>query len=527
MPAEAAAPGAAVEQLHLTDAAATAAWLARLPLKNAPQCHALLAAQAQLLAAAPIAPAAKLEVLELLRQPVAIAQSQQAQGCRGAPVPLEPKHRQTWNSLVGLWKAMAAGYDSLIDAMAAGAPQLATQAHLICQRALRYTALAMFEHCQVHYAASGALWQQLHRLYVFSENAGIAATAVSDAIGRESATTTCAATYVHALLMHHAQPDSLTSELLDTVDRWLDRWDSLVALTPEVLPHSSIPALAVDVASKKGAGFAKDLPAAGVRHLNLEGLSKTLRQTTAAIKQQTPGQLGLGHLARDACERLLLLLHIQWCAAGTGRGDERSPVSIKVIISPNLASAHFHLTGKTFRQPDGDLTAAERQKMAMLGQVSEHTEQALASQRSAALETWVIVNQSVSGFLGTAREKEVVNRISHHQLVGLQAPARKTMHIGIVQRLIVDEGGTIWIGLRIILGTPQAVAVRDGAGKYERALLMPEDAARKIPASIMLLPGWYQSNRVLHLRGEKEAKIKLHALLDSGSNFERATFTTA
>lgn len=48
MPAEA-APGVAVEQLQLTDAAATAAWLARLPLKNAAQCHALLAAQAQLL----------------------------------------------------------------------------------------------------------------------------------------------------------------------------------------------------------------------------------------------------------------------------------------------------------------------------------------------------------------------------------------------------------------------------------------------------------------------------------------------
>lgn len=167
----------------------------------------------------------------------------------------------------------------------------------------------------------------------------------------------------------------------------------------------------------------------------------------------------------------------------------------------------------------------------MLGSVSEASEQALASQRSAALETWVIVNQSVSGFLGTAREKEVVNRISHHQLVALQPPAKKVMYLGIVQRLNVDEAGTIWIGLRIILGAPQAVAARiaeGAAGKYDRALLMPEDAARKIPASIVLLPGWYQANRSLSLQSDKEKdrRIKLQALLDSGENFERATYTS-
>src|SRR5262249_1320407 len=156
----------------------------------------------------------------------------------------------------------------------------------------------------------------------------------------------------------------------------------------------------------------------------------------------------------ETCERLLQQLQIQWCAAGTGRADERTPASIKVMISPNIASMHFHLTGKAFRQPGGELTAAERQRLDMVGSVSEASGQALASQPSGALETWVIVNQRVSGFLGTAREKDVVNRISHHQLVALQPPAKKVMYLGVVQRLNVDETGTIWIGLRIILGTP-------------------------------------------------------------------------
>jgi hypothetical protein len=521
----------AEQQLQFSDAAGCKAWLARLPRANPAQYHALLSAQALLLPPSTIAPSAKLEILELMRDPVAQAQANLVEGCRGKPVPLDAKDLEAWNSVVGLWRAMAAAYDGLIDAMASTAPELATNAHVICQRALRYTALAMFEYCHIYHAASGALWQQLHRLYVFSENAGLAATTVNDAVGRQTASTSCAGTYVHALLVHVAQPDSLTGEQLDTVDRWLDRWEGSVSLALDAPRPSAIPALAVDLTSQKGAGLAKQMAAAGARHLNLESLSNTLLQASTALKQQTPAQIGLGELPREACAKLLQQLHIQWCAAGTGRAEERTPASIKVMISPNIASMHFHLTGKAFRQPGGELTAAERQRLDMLGSVTNASEKSLASQRSTALETWVIVNQSVSGFLGTAREKEVVNRISHHQLVAIQPPAKKVMYLGIVQRLNVDEAGTMWIGLRIIMGAPQAVAARiieDTAGKFDRALLMPQDAARKIPASILMMPGWYQANRALGLQAdkEKERRIKLQVLLDKGENFERATYTS-
>jgi len=531
MPAD--APGAAGGQdaLQFTDAAGCAAWIARLPSGQPAKRHALLAEQARLLPSAAIAPAIKLEALELLRVPVAEAQAEMAGECRGKPVPLDARDRENWERVEGTWRAMAAGYDALIDAMATTAPDLATNAHLICQRALRYTALALLEYCHIYYAPAGALWQQLHRLYVFAENAGLTTTAVTDSCGRRTAATSCAATYGHALLMHLAQPDALSNEELDTVDGWLEKWEALVLLAAEPLPASDIPALAVDLASEKGAGLARNMPSAGVRHLNLEALNKALRQALAALKSQTPARLGLGDLPRDACEKLVRQIVVQWCAAGTGRAEERTPASIKVMISPNIPSMHFHLTGKAFRQPGGELTAAERQKLDMFGSVSEAGERALASQRSAALETWVIVNQSVSGFLGTARENEIVNRISHHQLVALQPRTKKVMYLGIVQRLNRDTEGTIWIGLRIILGSPTAVSVRvvEGGAQYGRGLLMPEDASRKILASVVVEPEVYQADRVLdvYIEKEKSRKVRLLALLDRGANFERATFTAA
>src|SRR5690349_1855549 len=318
MPAESQV-AAGQDQHPFSDAAGCRAWLARLPRANPAQCHAVLAAEARRLPAAAMAPAAKFEILELLREPVAEAQAEMVKHCRGKPLPLADKDREAWDSAVGLWQAMAAGYDALIDAMAGSAPDLAIHAQVICQRALRYTAAAMFEYCHIYHAVSGALWQQLHRFYVFSENAGLASAPVKDAVGRRAPDTSCAATYAHALLVHLSQPDALTGELLDIVDRWLERWESLVSLSPEPLPQGNIPALAVNVSSQKGAGLAKQMPSAGVRHLNLEPLGKALRQATAALKQQTPAQLGLGNLSREGCEKLLLLLHLQWCAAGTGR----------------------------------------------------------------------------------------------------------------------------------------------------------------------------------------------------------------
>jgi hypothetical protein len=177
MPAE--APAFAIGQDPL--ASDCRVLIAGLPAGNPRLAHAQMLTYAQSLPAASAALAAKLQALELLREPVAQAQAALAKECRGKPIPLAANDNEAWQATVALWRAMAAGYDGLIDTLASGAPELAVNAHLICQRALRYTACAMFEYCHVYHAASGALWQQLRRLYLFSESAGFAATAVKDA----------------------------------------------------------------------------------------------------------------------------------------------------------------------------------------------------------------------------------------------------------------------------------------------------------------------------------------------------------
>ncbi len=57
-----------------------------------------------------------------------------------------------------------------------------------------------------------------------------------------------------------------------------------------------------------------------------------------------------------------------------------------------------------------------------------------------------------------------------------------------------------------------------------RALLKPEDVPRKIPASLIMTPTAYQSNRPVDLYIDTQQSAKLPSLLDKGVNFERATF---
>ena len=53
----------------------------------------------------------------------------------------------------------------------------------------------------------------------------------------------------------------------------------------------------------------------------------------------------------------------------------------------------------------------------------------------------MIVNQSASGLLGLCRNPEAGTGITHAQLLGVRAPGDQNTHLGVVQRLIVDEDG--------------------------------------------------------------------------------------
>jgi cyclic-di-GMP-binding protein len=522
-------------QLQFTDSAGCKRWIETLPLTNLQLAQHSLSEQVALVRRANMIPAEMLRVLESLRDAVQFVQSELARKYTAKSLPLDAHEETLWNRAVGLWQEMTAAYLACRDAHVQGDPALRNHGALIVMRCLRYTAYTMFEHYRIYRQVPSRQWRNLHELYVFAEESDFAHTPVADIFNRQEADSTCCAAYSQALLAELANPFALSGRQMDFLARWVEKWSNQLNLSARPLPPSAIPALSVDLAGGAGPRFTEESePVPSLRHLDLEQIGRTLRQNITLLKQgQTPARLGLGDDARQpGCENLLMLLYIQWCRAGTGRGEQRSMIEEKAQVCIGMHAAHFYVGGRSFRIPGASLTRQEEHDMQLFGHISERTERSLASIESAAVESWELVNQSNSGFMCMLREPNAGLRIGHNQLVAVRRGSSKLFYLGLVQWLRIEETSDLFVGVRLFPGIARAVVARpanftapSGVNGFERALLLPEMAVPATPATLILPPGWYQPGRFIELFGEQKQVAKLIGVIEKGSDFDRCTVT--
>ena len=520
-------------QLQLTDHASCKRWIESLPLTNLQSAQRSLTEQIAQVRQAAIAPGELLRMLEALHEPVHYVQTELARKYTAKPLPLDSNEAVLWTRTLGLWEEFTAAYLACRDAHVQGDAGLRNHGALIVMRCLRYSAYAMFEHYRIYRQVPVSRWKTLHQLYVFAEQSGFSHTAVADAFNREEADSTCCAAYCQALLAHLANPFALSGRQMQFFARWLEKWSGLVGLSVQPLAPSAIPALCVDLAGSAGPTFADGAePLTSLRYLDLEQIGRTLRQTITLLKQgQTPVMLGLGDEARQpGCENLLMLLYIQWCRAGTGRGEPRNMLEEKAQVCLGVHAAHYFVSGRSFRTPGATLSRQEEHDMQLFGHISERTERALVSAESSAVESWELVNQSNSGFMCMLREHDAQLRIGHNQLVAVRRGTSKLFYLGLVQWMRAEENDELYVGVRLFPGIARAVVARpanfnapSGIKGYERALLLPEMAVPATPATLILPTGWYQAGRFVELFGDQKQVAKLINVIEKGSDFDRCT----
>jgi hypothetical protein len=520
--------------LQFSDTAGCKRWLDSLPLTNVRLAQQTLTQQVELLRQSTIPPAEMLRVLESMRDAVGFVQSELARKFTGKQLPLDANESAIWAKVQLLWMELADTYLVCRDAHAQGDLRLINSGALILMRAMRCVDAAMFDHYRIYRQVPPELWRKLNQLYVFAEQSGFAHTPVTGGTSGHEAQSTCTAVYCRALLANLANPFSLSGRQMDFLALWIEKWSLLMSLSPQPLPPSAIPGLAVDLGSGAGATFAEGLtPGTGLRHLDLETVGRTLRQLITLLKQgQTPAQLGLGEDARQpGCENLLMLLYVQWCRAGTGRGEQRNTSSEKAEVCLSFHAAHFHISGRAFRPPGASLSRQEEHDMQLFGHISERTERQLASDQSQAVESWQLVNQSNSGFMCMVRDPNAQLRIGHNQMVAVRRGTSKLFYLGLIQWIRLDDDSSLFVGVRLFPGIARAVAVRpanfsapsDTKGGFERGLLLPELPAPSTPTTLLLPSGWFQPGRFVEIHSEQKTVAKLVNLLEKGSDFERCT----
>ena len=226
-----------------------------------------------------------------------------------------------------------------------------------------------------------------------------------------------------------------------------------------------------------------------------------------------------------------MLLYIQWCRSGTARLDDRPRSKHKLLVCIGLHAAHFHVSGRAFRQPGTSLSHEEQEDLRLFGQISERTQKLVASQESGAIETWTLVSQSASGFLCLVREAETQTKLAHNQIVALRRPAGSVFLVGTVQWLRCAVDGELRVGLRLFPGAPRALAARPTgpnvgvSARFDRALLLPEVSAPSTPATLLIPSGWYAPSRVIEIFTDCKQLVKLQSLLEKGADYDRCTVT--
>lgn len=521
------------------DVPACERWLSQLQLTNIQSAHQAISGEIEKLNRFALSAEERLAVMEALRETVAFVQAEYAKRLSGKPLPLNSAETAAVNGIISLWQAMITGYQHCLQACLAGNSGLTEKKALICQRCTSFTGQQIQEYYRVGYEFDSELWWQLHRLYAFAEEQGIAPALVEYGLDTPEGRSSCSAAYIKTVLICQANPYELSRKQLQLIDRWLTNWATTVSITATLPPsEDGAPPLVADLDSSVCARHLKSAQTTpGTRYLDMSALSKLLRIKSGLLRQgQSPAELELGaDCVEPSCSQFLTYLHQQWCEGRFQRFFERQAANIAAEVCYGLAGIHLYVLGKPFKQPrkGGDLTSDERKQIAAFGHVVSQTGRIHLSELGFPLETWKIQDQSALG-MRILRDGKEGERVTHNQIIGVKPANSDKFVLGVIRWIMVTRDGFPQAGVRTLPGIPQAIALRAyglnvrATEPYLQAFLLAQVPALQTPPSLMMPSGWFKPKRVVEIfHNQMSQNVKLEYLIERGLDYERASFVPA
>ena len=514
-------------------------WLGQLQLTNLNLAQNTLSNQIGELNRLALSGKVRLQILETLRETVALVQHDCAKKLGGKALPLADEELALLFALANLWQAMLHGYLRCVQMAAAGDASIAKKQALLQQRCLFYARCRLEAFGTAGYAPDARSWQQLHALYAAIESSPLRQENVRDPYFHDAFPASCQTLYVATLLLHRARFLGLTRSELQSAESWLLHWPETLSLVAQCsASRNDAPPLAVDL---RGAQGLRSLVHAqrsdSLRFLPLVPLSKQIRVKAILLKQgQTPRQLDLGDaLAAKDCIALLETLHACWCEASTDTLADVPRPTQPVHLCAGLEKSYGQIAQKPFK-PVKDVTKAVRDaqlQIATFGRVLDETGRHKLQELGFVPEEWQVESNGLieARLLRLHASDE---RLAPRQIVIVFAPESDGYKAGMVRQIEVTQGGLLYLVVHYLPGQPQAVIAQAAATGGEQwqsssapALLLPALENLRIPASLVLPRGWFAPGRVMELitPARSKRKIALGISVESGSDYERVSFS--
>jgi len=526
------APDAAPEFI---DADSCKAWLEDVPLANVSAAQAQMLSQVREFNRFPTRAMTRLGALEAIREAVHFVQIEQAKRFTNRALPMADAEVSIFKQTLALWEQMRLGYMRCLEAAAMGDPAMRTHGALVCQRVLAYAGLKMFHHYRAYRQVPAQEWRALHEAYARAEELDVAEEPVKDYLNRDVHDTSPRIAYVRALLTGLCNPNELTQRQLTFVAFLLERWSSKVGLLRQPPASRDVPPMVVDLVGD--AAPERMAPGAGevtsLRYLDTDRLAKSLRNRVGLLRKgESPARLALGEdCVQPSCEQLLVFLYRQWCQMRTVRGPERRRVSDVAQVCTGIAAIHYFVSGEAFRQPSGSSSYSrlEQEELAVLGRVSKRSDEKYSTIQGFAVEQWQLLDESSQGLKLMRGAGESGRRYAHGQLVAVRPSDSKIFLLAQVRWLMNSENGDLIAGLKLMPGLPAAMAARPTGlntanEKYVPSLSLTAVEALNAPPSLVLPAGWYKPKRLIDVYLDSLVRVRLDAVIERGSDFERVAY---
>jgi hypothetical protein len=518
------------------DAVSCTKWLSQLQLTNLNLAQSTLRAQLDELNRLPMRGKDRLQTLEAMREPINGVQADFAKKLFGKKLPLATEELASLAALCSLWQSMLNGYLRCLQSLNNGDYSLTADAALLAHRCLIYSGLHIDCFLRTGYEPDAKSWQRLHTIYAHAEEQRLQLESVADKLNCAHHAATCRMVYVKTLLLHRARLLGLRRNQWQILDNWLDNWGDILTIEPSCsMSRDDAPPLAVDFAGTRGLiSIYRATSAASMRFLAMVPLSKLIRVKTILLQQgQSPQQNALGNeLNSKDCIDLLNKLHSIWCEPSVESLVDEPRAGPSVKLCNGLESIYAHIAGKPFTMSSVTGIAEKEvlKQIETFGRVLDVNDTNKLQQLGFLEEEWQV---ETDGLLHgrMLRKSNGGTRLGLNQIISVQNPGSSSYKVGVVTLVHVTHSGQLYIGVRYLPGMPQA-AISQCSAKSKlhsgatAALLLPEMANLRIPASIIIPRDWFQSGRAMDItvQGEPKLSVKLGISVEIGNDFERVSY---
>ena len=520
---------------EFTDAATCKAWLEHVPLANVVAAQSDLLEQLEEFNAFPAAANQRLSVMEALREAVNFVQIEQAKRFANRALPMTEQESAAFDTTVGLWDQMMAGYQRCLDGAINKDSGMRAQAALVCQRLLSYIGLKMFHHHRAYREVPADDWRSLHETYAAAEELDVAEDAVKDFLNRDIQDTSPRIAYARAVLMGLCNPNELAQRQLTFVAYLLERWGNKLEVEAKPVDEGEgVPPLVADLASdacpERGESKASE-----PRYLDTRKLAKSLRNRVALLRKgESPAKLALGEdCVQPSCEQLLVYLYRQWCQPKAARAAERRASARTAEACNELPGIHYYISGRVFKAPSqqSELTQKQKEEIATFGRVSTREEDDYSNAKGFVVEKWGIEDESAQGMRMVRAADEPGKRMAHGQLIGVRPADGKQFMLAQVRWLMGSDNGDVHAGVKLLPGLPRPLAVRPTGLNVQQDAWVPAIALSAVPAlesppSLVLPSGWYKPKRIIEVYDQSSSKAMLTEVIERGIDFERVAYQT-